>query len=78
MKKIIYKMLMKLASYVAPPKKTKEVPIIRAFHNQSNEDLIIQAIFDLANRADMEEIKSIKLTYNLVGHDRPQDQVFSK
>ena len=77
MKKFIYNMLMKIMPYVAPEGPSPKPIVIKTFHNQSNEDLIIQAVWDLVERSDAEEINSIKLTYDLASHD-PQERVFSK
>lgn len=77
MKKFIYNILMKIMPYVAPETSSTKPIVIKTFHNQSNEDLILQAIWDLVERTDAEEISSIKLTYDLNPHDH-QERVFSK
>ena len=53
-------------------------PIIRSFHNQSNEDLIIQSMTDMVNLNDLEDIKSIKLTYTFENGDHQREMEFSK
>lgn len=78
MKNLIYKLINKIYQRVAPEEVLHPTyPIIKSFHNQSNEDLILQAVWDLVERSDAEEINSIKLTYDLASHD-PQERVFSK
>ena len=79
MKNLIYKLINKIYQRVAP----KEVlhpkyPIIRSFHNQSNEDLIIQSMTDMVNLNDLEDIKSIKLTYTFENGDHQREMEFSK
>lgn len=79
MKKIIYKLISKLYQRVAPEEALHpKYPVIRSFHNQSNEDLIIQSITDMVYLNDLKDIKSIKLTYTFENEDHPREMEFSK
>lgn len=79
MKKLIYKLVNKIYQRVAPEEVLHpKYPIIKSFHNQSNEDLIIQSITDMVELNDWEDIKSIKLTYTFENGDHQRETEFSK
>ena len=79
MKNLIYKLINKIYQRVAPEEVLHpKYPIIRSFHNQSNEDLIIQSLADMVNLNDLEDIKSIKLTYTFENGDHQREMEFSK
>lgn len=79
MKNLIYKLINKIYQSVAPEEVLHpKYPIIRSFHNQSNEDLIIQSMTDMVNLNDLEDIKSIKLTYTFENGDHQREMEFSK
>lgn len=79
MKKLIYKLVNKIYQHVAPEEVLHpKYPIIKSFHNQSNEDLIIQSLTDMVYLNDLEDIKSIKLTYTFENGDRQREMEFSK
>lgn len=79
MKNLIYKLINKIYQRVAPEEVLHPTyPIIKTFHNQSNEDLILQAVWDLVERSDAEDIKSIKLTYTFENGDHQREMEFSK
>ena len=79
MRKLIYKLVNKIYKRVAPEEVLHPTyPIIRSFHNQSNEDLIIQSLTDMVYLNDLEDIKSIKLTYTFENGDRQREMEFSK
>lgn len=79
MKKLIYKLVNKIYQRVAPEEVLHpKYPIIKSFHNQSNEDLIIQSLTDMVYLNDLEDIKSIKLTYTFENGDCQREMEFSK
>ena len=79
MKNLIYKLINKIYQRVAPEEVLHpKYPIIRSFHNQSNEDLIIKSMTDMVNLNDLEDIKSIKLTYTFENGDHQREMEFSK
>lgn len=79
MRKLIYKLVNKIYQRVAPEEVLHPTyPIIRSFHNQSNEDLIIQSLTDMVYLNDLEDIKSIKLIYTFENGDHQREMEFSK
>lgn len=79
MKKLIYKLVNKIYQRVAPEEVLHPTyPIIKSFHNQSNEDLIIQSITDMVELNDWKDIKSIKLIYTFENEDHQREREFSK
>ena len=79
MKKLIYKLLNKIYHRVAPEEVLHPTyPIIKSFHNQSNEDIIIQSITDMVELNDWKDIKSIKLIYTFENEDHQREREFSK
>lgn len=79
MKKLIYRLVSKIYQSVAPEEVLHPTyPIIKSFHNQSNEDLIIQSITDMVELNDWKDIKSIKLIYTFENEDHQREREFSK
>lgn len=79
MKKLIYKLVNKIYQRVAPEEVLHPTyPIIKSFHNQSNEDIIIQSITDMVELNDWKDIKSIKLIYTFENEDHQREREFSK
>lgn len=79
MRKLIYKLVNKIYQRVAPEEVLHPTyPIIKSFHNQSNEDLIIQSITDMVELNDWKDIKSIKLIYTFENEDHQREREFSK
>lgn len=79
MKNLIYKLVNKIYQRVAPEEVLHPTyPIIKSFHNQSNEDLIIQSITDMVELNDWKDIKSIKLIYTFENEDHQREREFSK
>lgn len=79
MKKWIYKLVNKIYQRVAPEEVLHPTyPIIKSFHNQSNEDIIIQSITDMVELNDWKDIKSIKLIYTFENEDHQREREFSK
>lgn len=79
MKKLIYKLINKIYQRVAPEEVLHPTyPIIKSFHNQSNEDIIIQSITDMVELNDWKDIKSIKLIYTFENEDHQREREYSK
>ena len=79
MRKLIYKLVNKIYQRVAPEEVLHPTyPIIKSFHNQSNEDIIIQSITDMVELNDWKDIKSIKLIYTFENEDHQREREFSK
>lgn len=79
MKKLIYKLVNKIYQRVAPEEVLHPTyPIIKSFHNQSNEDIIIQSITDMVELNDWKDIKSIKLIYTFENEDHQREREYSK